>query len=118
MDQKGPVQHLLPAKKLLKVLVVGAGITGLTTALALSLCGHKVTIYEQAQALSEIGAGLQIAPNASRILELLGLLEKVKEKGNVLEKIVQRRWKDGSEIGTVPLMPLVSTLYTVTVVDG
>lgn len=53
--------------------IIGAGIAGLTAALSFSAKGHHVEIIEQAPALSEVGAGLQISPNASRILIELGL---------------------------------------------
>ena len=98
----------IKARKQLKVFLVGAGITGLTTALALSLTGHIVTIYESTHSLTQVGAGLQIAPNASRILARLGVLDQVMEKANVLEGLSLRRWEDDVEIGRAPLMPGVS----------
>lgn len=55
------------------VTIIGAGIAGLTAALSFSALGHRVVIIDQAASLSEVGAGLQISPNASRILMALGL---------------------------------------------
>ncbi len=55
--------------------VIGAGIGGLTAALALARAGLGVRIFEQAPALREVGAGIQLAPNATRILHRLGLAE-------------------------------------------
>ncbi|WP_394689320.1 FAD-dependent oxidoreductase [Hoeflea sp.] len=63
--------------------IIGAGIAGLTTALALARNGRKVVIVDQAPALSEVGAGLQMSPNASRILIALGL-------GAALDKAIAR----------------------------
>ncbi len=57
------------------VLIAGAGIAGLATALALARVGIAATLLEQAPGLAEIGAGLQLSPNATRILARLGLLD-------------------------------------------
>ncbi|PZM11236.1 FAD-dependent monooxygenase [Rhizobium tubonense] len=55
--------------------IIGAGIAGLTAALSLARHGIRADIFEQAEALTEVGAGLQISPNASRILGELGVLD-------------------------------------------
>ncbi|MEF0943157.1 FAD-dependent monooxygenase [Rhizobium sp. BR 362] len=55
--------------------IIGAGIAGLTAALALARHGIRAAIFEQAEALTEVGAGLQISPNASRILDTLAVLD-------------------------------------------
>jgi len=107
-DLAWPLEAYTP----LKILIIGAGITGLSTSIALSLTGHTVTIYEAAQSLSEVGAGLQIAPNASRVLARLGVLEQVMKKANILEGLSLRRWKNDEEIGRAPLMPRVSSCFT------
>ncbi|WP_331374172.1 FAD-dependent monooxygenase [Sinorhizobium chiapasense] len=56
------------------VAIVGAGIAGLTAALCLARQGFETEIFEQADSLKEVGAGLQLSPNASRVLIDLGLL--------------------------------------------
>lgn len=58
-----------------KVTVLGAGIAGLAVARALALRGARVTVYEQSEAIRELGAGLQISPNGVRVLRALGLAE-------------------------------------------
>lgn len=55
------------------ITVIGGGIAGLTVATALAQRGARVTLLERAPALTEVGAGLQISPNAGRVLEALGL---------------------------------------------
>ncbi|OJJ62357.1 hypothetical protein ASPSYDRAFT_129239 [Aspergillus sydowii CBS 593.65] len=62
-----------PDENALDVLVVGAGIGGLTAAIALRRQGHRVTIYERSKFASEIGAGIHISPNCARMLQLLGI---------------------------------------------
>ena len=56
-----------------QITVLGAGVAGLTVARALALRGADVTIFEQAEAIREVGAGLQISPNGARVLHALGL---------------------------------------------
>ena len=57
----------------MRVIVVGGGVGGLAAALALTRLGARVTLLERAKAFAEIGAGLQLAPNATRLLFRLGL---------------------------------------------
>jgi salicylate hydroxylase len=59
------------------VYVNGAGIAGLTTALVLAKAGYRVRVFERAEGFETIGAGLQLSPNAMRVLSSLGLAEKI-----------------------------------------
>ncbi|MEP2990319.1 MAG: FAD-dependent monooxygenase [Parasphingorhabdus sp.] len=68
--------------KPLHILIAGGGIAGLTAALACLKAGFTVEIFEQAPELSEIGAGIQIGPNAARVLHALDLLSKLEEIGS------------------------------------
>jgi len=63
------------------IAVIGGGIGGLTAALALAKHGASVTVYEQAPALREVGAGLQITPNGARVLNALGLDDALRDVG-------------------------------------
>lgn len=63
-----------------KVTLLGAGIAGLAVARALALRGAQVTILEQADAIREVGAGLQVSPNGAAVLKALGLGEALKSR--------------------------------------
>ncbi len=57
------------------ILIIGAGIGGLGAANALVRGGFKVTVIEQAKSLGEVGAGVQLGPNATRVFHSMGLLD-------------------------------------------
>ncbi|PYH41677.1 putative monooxygenase [Aspergillus saccharolyticus JOP 1030-1] len=61
----------------LNIIIVGAGLSGLATAISCAMSGHTVTVLEQAQELAEVGAGLQITPNASRLFSHWKLPSKI-----------------------------------------
>ncbi|HWS81942.1 MAG TPA: FAD-dependent monooxygenase [Rubrobacter sp.] len=65
----------------MRASIVGAGIGGLTTAIALRRAGIETTVFERAGKLREVGAGLLLAANAVRALDGLGLSEKVRQIG-------------------------------------
>ena len=65
------------------ILIIGAGMGGLTAALALQHFGFRVTIFEQAPELGEVGAGLTITPNATHVLDHLGLKDKLAETADI-----------------------------------
>ena len=77
----------------LKVIVVGAGLGGLTAAASLCRRGMDVVLLEQASRLGEIGAGVQLAPNAMKVLRSLGLEERASEVGFEPRAHVVRNWK-------------------------
>ena len=62
-----------------KILIVGGGIGGLCAALSLTKQGFLVSVFEQSKSLGEVGAGLQMTPNAMKVLTALGLLEQIKK---------------------------------------
>ncbi|MDQ0618425.1 FAD-dependent oxidoreductase [Arthrobacter globiformis] len=80
------------------VLVVGGGMAGLAGALALRESGAAVTLVERAPEFGEVGAGLQMAPNASRVLKRWGLLEKALEVGVQPKHLVFRDAVTGEEL--------------------
>ncbi|MFF0014810.1 FAD-dependent monooxygenase [Streptomyces sp. NPDC005374] len=82
----------------MRAIVVGAGIGGLAATLSLRRAGHEVTLLEQSRRLTEIGAGIQLAPNATRVLRRLDLLDTVAEQSTRPAHVSFRTWSDGSEI--------------------
>ena len=63
----------------MKVLLAGGGIGGLSAAVALLQRGIDVEVYEQAPELKEVGAGIQISPNGNKVLDALGVFQRLKE---------------------------------------
>lgn len=82
----------------MRAVVVGAGIGGLAATLSLRRAGHEVTLVEQAARFTEIGAGIQLAPNATRLLRRLDLLDAVAAQAARPSHVSFRTWSDGAEI--------------------
>jgi salicylate hydroxylase len=78
-----------------KVVIIGAGIGGLTAALSLLKRGIDVEIYEQSESLREAGAGIQLGANGTRVLYALGLADALAEVQVVPERRELRHWKTG-----------------------
>ena len=83
--------------------VIGGGIGGLAAALSLLQAGFDVEVYERASAVSEVGAGIQVSPNASRVLHRLGLADELARMGVRPLHFHQRRWEDGRTLVRAPL---------------
>lgn len=82
-----------PQKALdLRIAIIGAGMGGLTTALALAKKGFtNVDVYEYASTLGFVGAGIQLAPNMARILDRLGVWENIEREAVDLKGTSIRR---------------------------
>lgn len=93
------------------VIVAGAGIAGLTAALTLSRAGFRTTVLEQSARLEEAGAGLQLSPNASRILIELGLRERLAPLAVTPQMIRVMSGSTGREITRIPLGPTAEARY-------
>ncbi|WP_029363082.1 3-hydroxybenzoate 6-monooxygenase [Herbaspirillum lusitanum] len=84
-------------------LIVGGGIGGMAAALALAKLGIKITLLEQASQLGEIGAGIQLAPNAFAALDALGVGENARNKAVFTDRLIMMDAIDGKEVGTFPV---------------
>ena len=96
----------------ISVAIVGGGIGGLSAALSLLRVGIDAHVYEQARVLAEVGAGVQISPNASRILYRAGLAEALASTGVQPLALHQRRWQDGRALLRTPIAQVAEGVVT------
>jgi salicylate hydroxylase len=95
----------------ISLAIVGAGIGGLAAALSLLKVGVDVHVYEQAGALTEVGAGIQISPNATRILHGVGIGNALAETGVKPLAFHQRRWDDGRTLLRTPIAEAMEAAF-------
>lgn len=81
----------------MKIAIIGGGIGGTSAAYALLRQGHEVEVFEQAPAFGEVGAGVQITPNAVKAIKGLGLYDKFKAMAFFPKAVVGRNWKTAQE---------------------
>lgn len=86
-----------------RIAIVGAGIGGLTLALALRARGLAADVYEQADALTEIGAAVALSANGTRELERLGCLPALAACSTEPTELIYRGWRDPERIVTFPV---------------
>ncbi len=87
----------------LPILIAGGGIGGLTAALSLARIGRRSIVLEQASQFGEIGAGIQLGPNAFQCLDRLGLGEALKSSAVFIDHQILKDAVDGSTIAEIPL---------------
>ncbi|MEP7210998.1 MAG: FAD-dependent monooxygenase [Alphaproteobacteria bacterium] len=87
----------------MKIVVAGAGIGGLATALALARTGHSVDVIERAPALGDVGAGIQISPNAVKVLRALGLEQRLLATASRPQFLELRLGRSGRHIFAIPM---------------
>jgi salicylate hydroxylase len=95
----------------ISVAIIGGGIGGLAAASSPLRVGIDVHVYEQAKELTEVGAGIQISPNASRILHRLSLAEALADMGVEPLAWHQRRWDDGRTLLRTPLAEAMGATF-------
>jgi 2-polyprenyl-6-methoxyphenol hydroxylase-like FAD-dependent oxidoreductase len=93
------------------ILIIGGGIGGLAAARALSLKGRRVHVIEQAATFGEIGAGLQLAPNALRALQRLQVLDRVSRDAVFPRQLLMMDALSGERITAVELGPKFQERY-------
>ena len=84
------------------VLIAGGGIGGIAAALALVRQGYRVQVFEQAPEIGEIGAGIQLGPNAFHALDALGVGEKMRSRAVYTDFMVMHDALDGYQVGKIP----------------
>jgi len=95
----------------LRIAVIGAGLGGLAAGVALRQAGFDVDVYEQAPEVTEIGGGINLGPNAVRVLYRLGLRPALDREAVRPLSTHQRRWQDGRTLQLAPLNPRCEELY-------
>jgi salicylate hydroxylase len=93
------------------IIIVGAGIGGLAAALTLARLQFRVVVLESAEKLEEIGAGIQLSPNASRLLIELGLGERLAPHVVVPEELLVWNARSGRVLAQAPLGAAASERY-------
>ncbi|MDP3738404.1 MAG: FAD-dependent monooxygenase [Hyphomonadaceae bacterium] len=87
----------------MRIVVAGAGIGGLSAALALARSGHEVEVVERSGVIGEVGAGLQLSPNAMKGLAALGVAEAAEAVSSEPEALELRIGKSGGKVFTIPV---------------
>ncbi|OHW93878.1 salicylate hydroxylase [Colletotrichum incanum] len=82
----------------LKVIIVGAGIGGLTCAIACRREGFEVVVLERANRIVPMGAGIQVPPNGTKVARQLGFLDKLLQVATTVDAVELRRYEDGKKL--------------------
>src|ERR1017187_2781497 len=93
----------MPSGALPETLIVGGGIGGLCAALSLARRGAAVTVLERSKSFAEVGAGIQLAPNAIRILQQLDVLDAIPPAAVLPRRLVLADAVDGRELTSLDL---------------
>jgi salicylate hydroxylase/6-hydroxynicotinate 3-monooxygenase len=83
--------------------IIGAGIGGLATAALLLRAGHRVQVFEQAARFARVGSGIQMAPNAVKVLRHLGIEARLRDTAFQADFAISRSWDSGTETSRLAL---------------
>ncbi len=97
--------------KPLSIAIVGAGIGGLAVAALLRRDGHQVAVYEQATQFTRVGSGIQMAPNAMKVLRHLGVEQHLVATAFQAEQAISRSWDSGEVTSTLTLGDTVAAQF-------
>jgi len=86
-----------------QITIIGAGIAGLASAVALAQRGARVRVLEQAEQISEVGAGLQVTPNGVAVLDGLGLGERLRAVAQPAGAVVLRDYRRGAQVARLDM---------------
>ena len=92
----------------MKAIIIGAGIGGMSTALALSRCGYDAEVYEAVREIKPVGAAISVWPNGVKCLNYLGLRDPIKALGGNMAWMAYRDYASGSDMTRFSMAPLVS----------
>jgi len=94
-----------------RIVIIGAGIGGLAAAVALRQRGLEVQLYERSARLEEVGAGIQVGPNAVKVLRALGLEDELRRNAFEPTNMVSLKWDDASLRHREPLKATAAATY-------
>ena len=101
----------MAAAKKDRVAVIGAGLGGTVAAVLLRRKGFDVTVYEQAAGFSRLGAGINLSPNVTRVLQEVGILDRLRNIGVMTSGWLSRKWDSGETLFELPLGPQAEARY-------
>ena len=86
-----------------RIALIGGGLSGLTAAALLSREGHNLQVYEQARNFTRLGAGIHLGPNLVRVLQEIGIADRLRATGVEPDRCISRKWDTGEILLDFPL---------------
>jgi salicylate hydroxylase len=111
VSEPGSIERIYTSADMTRVVIVGAGIGGIATALALARHGIDHVVLEQAPRLTEVGAGIQLSPNGMKVLDRLGVAAALAPVAVEPSSHVFRHWSSGETLLELPLGAAVRVTF-------